>query len=320
MIQFRSLFIVFVIALASCGGGSDTTTLATGASLKALYQQAKWGSNTTVSYSGNCSMTITSNNLPNHYLDSYYLMPVNSTYPTVVASNGAGSLSLQPNPNSPTPTTLTFNICPTKASSTTATSMGTIGMMVSGGVLFNGAEATGVAAMSDNVTNTSNGITASFLDKCNAHYAPLRGQSSGGQYHYHALSLCILKTIGDSLDGVTISGPSHVIGVALDGFPIYGPNDINGSPVAVSSLDACNGITSATPESSTPTYHYVLPNGVTTLKSSISCYAGTVTRTQMAIAKQVDTICMSKTQSPKLKLADKKYANASVKQNRRQIG
>ena len=87
------------------------------------------------------------------------------------------------------------------------------------------------------------------------------------------------------LDGS--SGPSHLIGFALDGFPIYGGRDINGNAVAVSQLDACNGITSATPEFPSGAYHYVLPVGVTGKQSSLNCYAGTVSEMQMAIARKL---------------------------------
>jgi hypothetical protein len=82
------------------------------------------------------------------------------------------------------------------------------------------------------------------------------------------------------VDGTT--GPSHIIGIALDGYPIYGGYDINGNAVSVSSLDACNGITSPTPEFPSGAYHYVLPVGVTTKQSSINCYTGTVSATLSA--------------------------------------
>jgi hypothetical protein len=82
-------------------------------------------------------------------------------------------------------------------------------------------------------------------------------------------------------------GPSHIIGIALDGFPIYGGRDINGSLVDVSQLDACNGITSATPEFPSGAYHYVLPTGVMTKFASINCYKGTVSAGTMAQARKL---------------------------------
>jgi hypothetical protein len=85
----------------------------------------------------------------------------------------------------------------------------------------------------------------------------------------------------------TSNGPSHIIGVALDGFPIYGGRDINGNVIQVSQLDACNGITSATPEFPSGAYHYVLPIGVTSKYASINCYSGTVSASTMAEAKKL---------------------------------
>jgi hypothetical protein len=57
--------------------------------------------------------------------------------------------------------------------------------------------------------------------------------------------------------------------------------------INVSQLDACNGITSATPEIPGGAYHYVLPIGVTGKQSSINCYSGTVTEQQLAQAKRL---------------------------------
>ena len=289
-IYMRIFLLLLVSSLMSCGGSnsSSSSTSGTGTSLKAGYLQAKWQSNTTVTYSGECSMTITSNDLPSHAMATYYLAPVNAGYPTAVASNKVGNLSLQPNTRTATPTVLTFNICPTKASSTTATNLGTIGMMISGGDLFNGAEATGIAAMNDNVSYPApDGSTAYFLDNCNAHYAPRPGQTTaGGQYHYHANSPCVTSLVD------TTNGPSHIIGVALDGYPIYGGRDINGNLISLSQLDQCNGITSPTPEFPNGIYHYVLPEGVTSLRASLPCYSGVITSTQIALA-QSSLICKS---------------------------
>jgi hypothetical protein len=142
--------------------------------------------------------------------------------------------------------------------------------------------------LSDNVSYTftdSNNVSqiASFIDSCNGHYA---GNATGSTYHYHGVSACVTAEVDKS------GGASHLIGVALDGFPIYGGRDINGNVISVSQLDACNGITSPTPEFPDGVYHYVLPEGVTNLQSSLRCYAGTVTQTQVAKA-QANGICVT---------------------------
>jgi len=160
--------------------------------------------------------------------------------------------------------------------------MGPIGYITSGEFLYNAYEATTTPALGDNVsyTFTSGGTTytASFIDPCNSHPTPL---TAGYTWHYHGVPTCVTT----SVDGAT--GPSHIIGIALDGFPVYGGRDINGNIISTSQLDACNGITSATPEFPTGAYHYVLPIGVTTGYSSLNCYAGTVSTTVMAEMKKL---------------------------------
>jgi len=182
----------------------------------------------------------------------------------------------------------TFNICPTKATSTTATSGGTIGLLISGGDLFNAYEGQqNTAALTDNVSYTftdSKGVsqTVHFLDSCNAHPS---GVTAGYTWHYHGVPGCVTGQVDTTTD------PSHIIDVALDGFPVYGGRDINGDIIGTSRLDACNGITSATPEFPTGPYHYVLPIGITNGRSSLGCYTGTVSATILHAAKSWPAKC-----------------------------
>ena len=69
--------------------------------------------------------------------------------------------------------------------------------------------------------------------------------------------------------------------------------------VSVSQLDACNGITSSTPEFPNGAYHYVLPIGVTTKNASINCYSGTVSTAVIAEASK--RACNMKTMFAMLK-------------------
>lgn len=283
--------IPWALIFANGCGGSSTATAASSSSTAAsnayaiAYQALAWQSGATVTFPTSCTMTITTTGVPPYHA-SYYLAPTSTQYPTAVAytpiSNTA--MSVVPyTPSSITGATATINICPTKASSTTSTNMGTIGYMVSGEAIFNPYEGgpNPPPAMSDNVsyTFTSNGTsyTASFIDQCNSHPTPL---ANGYDWHHHGIPTCLVATV----DGT--SGPSHMIGIALDGFPIYGGRDINGAVINTSQLDACNGITSSTPEFPSGAYHYVLPYNVTGNKSSINCYAGSVSPTLMAQASQ----------------------------------
>ncbi len=275
-----------VLLLASCGGGAatssstsstSTTTSTTNNAYAAVYKGLTWGSGTTVTFPSSCTMTVTSDGVP-PYHDPYYLGAPSTEYPTVVATTPSGlQLAVTPyTPSSITSSTNTINICPSKASSPTTTNLGPIGWVISGEFLYNAFEATITPALADNVsyTFTSGGTTytASFIDKCNSHATPL---TSGYTWHLHGVPLCVTATE----DG---TGPSHIIGIALDGYPVYGGRDNNGNIVDVSQLDACNGITSATPEFPNGAYHYVLPLNTTDKYSSLNCYTGTVSTTLMA--------------------------------------
>ena len=144
----------------------------------------------------------------------------------------------------------------------TKTSLGSIGVMISGAVLYNPDEGDNkTPAMANNFTITdANGITASFVDKCAGHPIPMQGA-----YHYHGLSSCVTAKVDAA------GKASHVIGFALDGFPIYGDRDIKGKQLTAKNLDQCNGIYSATPEFPKGIYHYVLL-GTADVRSSIACF------------------------------------------------
>jgi hypothetical protein len=275
------------IALSSCSGGttSTTTTTATGdTTYVAAYKALTWGSAATVTFPSTCTMSVSTTGVP-PYHNAYYLAPTSTQYPTtVVYSPGSGTAySVVPyTPAAITPSSGTFNICPTKASATTRTAGGTIGVVLNGEVLFNGGDGAGVSALSDQAsyTFTSSGTsyTAYFIDQCNSHPTPLSG---GYEWHHHGTPTCVAA----SVDGAT--GPSHIIGIALDGYPVYGGRDINGNVITTSQLDACNGITSATPEFPNGAYHYVLPIGVTSYASSMQCLTGTVSTTTLAEAQRI---------------------------------
>jgi len=288
--SIRAVSALMVVALfSSCSSSTTTTTTTTTTNAYATaYQSAKFNNGTTgnmtVSFPSSCSMTVTGTGVPYQH-QVYYLAPV-GTGGTVVATTASGiQLQLMAYAGTGLSTSIktisaTFNICPTKATSTTATGMGAIGLMFSDTVLFNPYEATSTVALSDNASYTfastacgGSTCTASFIDPCNQHTA---GGMGGSTWHFHGVPTCWTSVV----DGTT--GPSHIIGIALDGYPIYGGYDINGNAVNVASLDACNGITSATPEFPSGAYHYVLPVNTTTKQSSINCFTGTVNATLSA--------------------------------------
>jgi hypothetical protein len=244
-----------------------------------------WGPTVTVTFPNTCEMTITTSGKPDYTPNAYYLAPASAGMNTVAyTSVTRTALAVISYATTIAPTlkgsSITVNICPTVASSTTATSLGAIGYLISGTAMFNPYEMdASTPAVSDNASYTftdSNGVsqTAWFLDQCASH-------SNGSTWHAHGNPNCITSQVD------TAAGPSHIIGIALDGFPIYGGRDINGNTISTSQLDACNGITSPTPEFPNGAYHYVLPIGVTTKYASINCYTGTVSSFTMAQARKL---------------------------------
>jgi hypothetical protein len=264
---------------------SSTTATSTPNAYTTVYKAMTWGSAVTVTYPSTCEMTLTASGKPNYTPNAYYLAPSSAGMTTVAytsVSNTALAVISYATTIAPTlkGSSATINICPTLAATTTATSLGAIGYLISGTAMFNPFEMDATtAAVADNASYTftdSTGAqqTAWFLDQCDSH-------SNGSTWHAHGNPSCVTAQVD------TATGPSHIIGIALDGFPIYGGRDINGNLITTSQLDACNGITSATPEFPSGAYHYVLPIGVTTKFASINCYSGTASTATVAAAKKL---------------------------------
>lgn len=258
------------LAFAAATGCTQTVTAAsaiTGDSTTAALQSAKWGVNVTVSFA-NGYMRYRSNGIPNHSRPAQYALPTAGGRVPSAATAYAGA-----DPTVAQSYDYQIPLVPKKAATPTSTSLGTIGVMISGAALFNPYEGDGVtAAMASNFTvKNSAGQDVAFLDSCNGHPTPM------GAYHYHALPPCVTAMVDQS------SGPSHIIGVAFDGYPIYGDRDINGAQITAAQLDACSGITSPTPEFPNGTYHYVLLN-TANATSSIRCFTGEVKVTAMTMA------------------------------------
>jgi YHYH protein len=220
---------------------------------------AKWDSNVKISYSGN-NFTFVSNGIPNHPRPAEYALPKPGTRVLNASTAYVGA-----DPTRPQPFNFTIPLNPTKAAKPTSTNLGPIGVMISGASLFNPYEGDGksVATLDNFTIKNIKGQDVGFLDSCNGHPTPMMGT-----YHYHALPTCITQVVDKP------NGPSHLIGVAFDGFPIYGDRAMNGSKIQATQLDACNGITSATPEFPKGIYHYVLLDTKNST-SSIRCFSGT---------------------------------------------
>ena len=258
--SLSAVLLTGALALISCGS-SGTSTTSTGITLTNPYalafQSARYASEVSVSFTAPCSMKLTSTGTPYTHA-AYYLAPVMAGG-TVVATTPSGiQLGVTPYSTFPTASTIsaTFNVCPTRANTTTATGGGGIGVIFSGTALFDAYEATQTVALGDNAsyTFTSGGTsyTASFLDTCNQHTTG-GAQNSGAAWHYHGNPNCWTSVV----DGAA-NGPSHIIGIALDGFP---------STAAATSTATSFPSPRSTPATASPAPHPSSPPAPTTTSS-----------------------------------------------------
>ncbi|GHN00171.1 hypothetical protein WSM22_16600 [Cytophagales bacterium WSM2-2] len=146
------------------------------------------------------------------------------------AYNGTNT-SFSKNPNSISSQSLTFRIPvnPTKASTSAATPLGSIGISLNGVPFYNQ-----YAGPSQPLTSEINSF-----DQYNGH------PQMTGQYHYHIEPVYL----------TTGKGKDALLGFLLDGFPVYGPTE-NGKTIVNSDLDALHGHISATADYPSGIYHY----------------------------------------------------------------
>ena len=270
--------LVFIASnVAACSAPQDTETAssseaaATSAAMNTdavttdAIKAAAWNPTVQLTYSDG-SVIMEPDGIPDHERDIYYAVPD----PGVIVPD-ASTASLVKDPTTAQTYKFTIPTAPKYVSTVTSAPLGSIGVMISGSVLYNPFEGDGkTVAMASNFTITdASGNTGSFIDKCTGH--PTLQQ---GAYHYHGLSTCVTAKVDE------ISKPSHIIGFALDGFPIYGDRDIDGKQLTADNLDECNGIASATPEFPGGIYHYVLL-GTADARSSITCFHGEVDESQI---------------------------------------
>ncbi|APG63537.1 hypothetical protein LPB140_03655 [Sphingorhabdus lutea] len=128
---------------------------------------------------------------------------------------------------------LTVPVNPQKASTTTATSLGAIGIAITGSPIFNGQEGPNV--------NLDSGVISGF-DNYGAHTGPQ-------VYHYH------LEPTPISNDDIKL------FAILRDGFFLYGRKCAS-TGTHPTDLDASGGHTSITQYSTTAVYHYHIKNQI----------------------------------------------------------
>lgn len=181
----------------------------------------------------NNEITIESSGLPHH--TSPYWSTDNSLYIDPVIANDA---SMSPGIISERSYSLSVSASPQKASNTSATGLGPIGISISGAPIFNDEEGPNIA-LSENV--------AAGFDYAGGHMGPTG-------YHYH------LEAMNVEQNTVLSHDNEKLVGILQDGFLIYG-RKCNSTADYPGDLDASGGHTSSTQHSDGEAfYHYHIIN------------------------------------------------------------
>ena len=224
---------IFVISLvflniSSCSKNTNntgtTTTPATGVDITSVVQSKFLTGYVTVTISGT-NLVLRSDGRPDH--KSPYWGVGHAKYepfPAGHSSNPGGTIGVQNY-------TMTIPAIPVVATTHEATSLGPIGMSLSGVAIFNNQEMGGVSIDA--------GIISSF-DAAGAHPA------QNANYHYHVTGK--YTTLDDA----------NLVGFLRDGFPLYGRRDKDNT--YPTGLDIYNGHFAATTEFPTGVYHYHTEN------------------------------------------------------------
>jgi hypothetical protein len=234
--EFKVTGVLLALILAGCGGSSGTTdttvvteepttNTVTPAFLHDAY--AEFDQNNVTIVLDGAEVIIESNGLPNHTSPYWspthelFIEPFVTSYERMVPGNIDNFNGMY---------TLTVPAVPELASASSATSLGAIGIAVSGSNIYNDEEGAG-----NPLDNAVGG-----LDYNGAHTGP---QS----YHYH-------------LEPVALSDDdSNLIGVLADGFFLYG-RKCNSTGTYPEDLDASGGHSSITQHVMEPEYHYHILN------------------------------------------------------------
>ena len=185
---------------------------------------------------------ITSNDLPTDATTGVF---------PIASSDPASQYDRNPNSVRAQQISLSLPAAPKVTSKPTCTSLGPVGIMLNGVLLFNALDAEGRDALAYEIQ-----------DSCRGH--PMMA----GAYHYHSLSPCLASRLD------TGTGHSQLLGYAMDGFGIYGPRGDHGQTLTDADLDACHGRTDTIVWNGRKVkmYHYVM---TAEYPYSIGCFRGT---------------------------------------------
>ena len=180
---------------------------------------------------------IVGNSLPDHPTGEFPIGPERDVYQYAT------------NPNSITARQLRVEVpaMPTQSNAPSCLRLGEIGVLLTGGLLFNPLDAIGLDA-----------VAHETRDACGGH------PQGAGKYHYHGLTPC-LEDQGE--------GHSSLVGYAFDGFGIYGYRGEDGRAITNADLDECHGHTHEViwDDQATDLYHY---HATWEYPYAVGCYRG----------------------------------------------
>ncbi|MEQ9305453.1 MAG: YHYH protein [Marinoscillum sp.] len=216
-----TLLLIGVIGIACSSDENEVTPDDEVTELHAAF--AEFDAENTDIYIDGSNFVIETNGLPNHKTvywgvghELYQEEPSVELTPSIIPNfNGAATLSVSANPK--------------LAGSTTSTSLGAIGIAISGAFIYNDQEGNGALDQA-----------AASLDYTGAHIGP-------GQYHYH------LEPKAWTNDD------EKLVGIMADGFFLYG-RKCNSTGDRPTDLDESGGHTSKTQHTSEEEYHYHIEN------------------------------------------------------------
>ncbi|WP_034925257.1 YHYH protein [Gillisia sp. CAL575] len=217
-----STITMIVFAFIACSNDDESIDeVTTTGELHAAF--AEFDTDETSIYLSGSNVVIETTGNPNH--TSVYWGEGNALY--IEEPNVALTPSIIPNYDASA--TLTVSQDPQKASSPTSTSLGAIGIAISGAAIFNDQEGNGALDQA-----------AASLDYTGGHIGPQ-------EYHYH------LEPKAWTEDD------DKLVGILADGFFIYG-RKCNSTGTYPTDLDASGGHTSITQHNTETEYHYHIEN------------------------------------------------------------
>jgi hypothetical protein len=206
----------------------------------AVQGSVSWPSQFSVNLLG-ALLSVMGNGLPSH---------ATGVFPIARGSDPAAQYD--GNPNAITASAIAWGLPANPQMNTTpaCTTLGAIGVLLTGARLYNASDADGRDAVAHEVQ-----------DACDGH------PQGAGQYHYHNASRCWP-------DMRLASGHSALIGYAADGFGVYGNLGIGGVSLTNADLDECHGHAHEVTVDGTSTtrYHY---HATREFPYTVGCFRGT---------------------------------------------